>query len=156
MRLRARMPISNCASMRSVDWASAKRILWLMDFSVFSRRTAARRFEKRWSSLHCTERSRRATWHEPRCWLGTYPRDAVFAAKPNLRLLLLEDLPDARRARLLVKPIAGALLAQTRDNGAVAAADLRVVTQRAPTERLSAETAHTHHQVENRAPAGMG
>jgi phosphoribosylaminoimidazolecarboxamide formyltransferase/IMP cyclohydrolase len=64
---------------------------------------------------------------------------ALFAAKPNLRLLLLEDLPSARRGGLLIKPIAGALLAQTRDNGAVAAADLKVVTKRAPTEQELAD-----------------
>ena len=64
---------------------------------------------------------------------------AAFAAKPNLRLLLLDDLPDARRGGLLVKPIAGALLVQTRDDGAVAAEDLKVVTERAPSERELAD-----------------
>jgi phosphoribosylaminoimidazolecarboxamide formyltransferase/IMP cyclohydrolase len=60
---------------------------------------------------------------------------AAFAAKPNLRLLLIDDLPDARRPGLLVKPIAGALLAQTRDSGAVGRDDLKVVTRLQPTER---------------------
>jgi phosphoribosylaminoimidazolecarboxamide formyltransferase/IMP cyclohydrolase len=60
---------------------------------------------------------------------------AAFARKKNLRLLLIDDLPDPRRGGLLVKPIAGGLLAQSRDNGAIAAADLKVVTRRAPTER---------------------
>lgn len=60
---------------------------------------------------------------------------AAFAAKPNLRLLLLDELPDARRGGLLVKPIAGALLVQTRDNGSVALADLKIVTKRAPTQQ---------------------
>jgi phosphoribosylaminoimidazolecarboxamide formyltransferase/IMP cyclohydrolase len=60
---------------------------------------------------------------------------AAFAAKPNLRLLLLDELPNARRGGLLVKPIAGALLVQTRDNGAVTAAELEVVTRRQPTEQ---------------------
>jgi len=64
---------------------------------------------------------------------------AAFAAKPNLRLLLLDDLLDARRPGLLVKPIAGALLVQTRDNGAVSADDLRVVTKRAPTDQELAD-----------------
>ena len=59
---------------------------------------------------------------------------AAFAAKKNLRLLLLDQLPPARRAGLQVKPIVGGLLAQSRDNGAVGASDLRVVTKRAPTE----------------------
>ena len=60
---------------------------------------------------------------------------AVFAAKKNLRLLLVDELPDPRRAGLLVRQITGGLLAQTRDNGAVAQADLKVVTKRAPTEQ---------------------
>ena len=58
---------------------------------------------------------------------------AAFAAKKNLRLLLVDELPDPRRAGLLVKPIAGGLLAQTRDGGAINADDLQVVTDRAPT-----------------------
>ena len=60
---------------------------------------------------------------------------AAFARKKNLRLLLTGDLPDPRRAGLLVKPITGGLLVQTRDNGAISASDLKVVTQRAPTEQ---------------------
>jgi phosphoribosylaminoimidazolecarboxamide formyltransferase/IMP cyclohydrolase len=40
---------------------------------------------------------------------------------------------------LQVKAIAGALLVQTRDNGAVAPADLKVVTRRAPTEQELAD-----------------
>lgn len=58
---------------------------------------------------------------------------AVFAAKKNLRLLITGDLPDPRRAGMLVKPITGGLLAQSRDSGAVTAADLQVVSQRQPT-----------------------
>ncbi|MEO0062756.1 MAG: Bifunctional purine biosynthesis protein PurH [Pseudomonadota bacterium] len=64
---------------------------------------------------------------------------AVFAAKKNLRLLLIESLPDARRGGLQVKPIAGGILVQTRDNGAVAASDLKVVTKRAPTDQELAD-----------------
>ena len=60
---------------------------------------------------------------------------AAFAKKKNLRLLLTGDLPDPRRAGLQVKPITGGLLVQTRDNGAISAADLQVVTKRAPTEQ---------------------
>jgi len=64
---------------------------------------------------------------------------AAFAAKPNLRLLLIDELPNARRGGLQVKPIAGALLVQTRDNGAVLAEQLKVVTKRAPTEQELAD-----------------
>ena len=58
---------------------------------------------------------------------------AAFARKKNLRLLLTGDLPDPRRAGLLVRQITGGLLVQGRDNGAISPADLRVVTRRAPT-----------------------
>ncbi|MEP7222658.1 MAG: bifunctional phosphoribosylaminoimidazolecarboxamide formyltransferase/IMP cyclohydrolase [Novosphingobium sp.] len=58
---------------------------------------------------------------------------AAFAKKKNLRLLLTGDLPDPRREGLSVKAITGGLLVQTRDNGAISVADLKVVTKRAPT-----------------------
>ncbi len=59
---------------------------------------------------------------------------AVFATKKNLRLLLAGALPDPGAPGLSVKSVAGALLVQSRDSGRVSAADLRIVTQRAPTE----------------------
>ncbi len=58
---------------------------------------------------------------------------AAFAKKKNLRLLLVGDLPDPRRGGLAIKPITGGLLVQTRDNGAITEADLKVVTKRTPT-----------------------
>jgi phosphoribosylaminoimidazolecarboxamide formyltransferase/IMP cyclohydrolase len=58
---------------------------------------------------------------------------AAFAGKPNLRLLLVPSLPDPRRTGQTITAIAGGLLQQDRDNGAVSAADLRVLTQRQPT-----------------------
>ena len=64
---------------------------------------------------------------------------AVFARKKNLRLLLTGALPDPRRAGLAVKPITGGLLVQSRDNGAITAADLKVVTQRPPSEQELAD-----------------
>ena len=60
---------------------------------------------------------------------------AAFARKKNLRLLLTGDLPDPRRGGLMVKPITGGLLVQSRDNGAIGRDDLKVVTRRAPTEQ---------------------
>ena len=60
---------------------------------------------------------------------------AAFSRKKNLRLLLTGDLPDPRRGGLQVKPITGGLLVQIRDNGAISAADLKVVTRRAPSEQ---------------------
>jgi len=64
---------------------------------------------------------------------------AVFARKKNLRLLLAGELPDARRPGLMMKSIAGGMLVQSRDNGAIAEADLKVVTQRQPTEQELAD-----------------
>ena len=63
----------------------------------------------------------------------------IFAAKKNLRLLLLENLPDPRRAGVVLKQVSGGYLAQDRDNGSITAADLKVVTKRAPTDRELAD-----------------
>ncbi len=57
----------------------------------------------------------------------------VFAAKKNLRLLECGTLPDPRRGGFAMKTIAGGMLIQSRDNGTVSEADLKVVTKRAPT-----------------------
>jgi phosphoribosylaminoimidazolecarboxamide formyltransferase/IMP cyclohydrolase len=59
---------------------------------------------------------------------------AVFAKKKNLRLLLTDGLPDVTRPGVLVKTIAGGLLVQDRDVGRMSAADLKIVTQRQPTD----------------------
>lgn len=58
---------------------------------------------------------------------------ALFAAKPNLRLLLVDSLPDPARPGLEMRSITGGVLLQSRDNGMVARDDLKVVTQRQPT-----------------------
>ncbi|QYE35589.1 bifunctional phosphoribosylaminoimidazolecarboxamide formyltransferase/IMP cyclohydrolase [Polymorphobacter sp. PAMC 29334] len=58
---------------------------------------------------------------------------AVFAAKKNLRLLLTGDLPDPARRGLTTKIIAGGVLVQERDAGALTDDMLKVVTQRQPT-----------------------
>ena len=60
---------------------------------------------------------------------------AAFAKKKNLRLLLTEDLPDPRRPGQTMAVIAGGILVQDRDSGAISRDDLKVVTERAPTER---------------------
>jgi phosphoribosylaminoimidazolecarboxamide formyltransferase / IMP cyclohydrolase len=57
---------------------------------------------------------------------------AVFARKKNLRLLLTGGLPDPAAPGLATRSVSGGFLAQSRDAGRVAQADLRVVTQRAP------------------------
>ncbi|MBM3488081.1 MAG: bifunctional phosphoribosylaminoimidazolecarboxamide formyltransferase/IMP cyclohydrolase [Alphaproteobacteria bacterium] len=63
---------------------------------------------------------------------------AVLARKKNVRVLVAGALPDPRAAGLALKPVAGGFLLQDRDSRAIAAADLRIVTRRAPT---AAETA---------------
>ena len=64
---------------------------------------------------------------------------AVFAKKKNLRLLLTGELPDPHRGGLTTKIISGGVLVQSRDNGHVLPADLKVVTKRAPTEQELAD-----------------
>lgn len=58
---------------------------------------------------------------------------AMFASKPNLRLLLTGTLPDPRSGPPLMRSVAGGWLIQDRDTRQLTAADLAVVTQRAPT-----------------------
>jgi phosphoribosylaminoimidazolecarboxamide formyltransferase / IMP cyclohydrolase len=64
---------------------------------------------------------------------------AVFAAKKNLRLLITGDLPDPKRQGLGFKSIAGGVLFQSRDNGAITEVDLKVVTRRQPTDQELAD-----------------
>ncbi|MEM6906427.1 MAG: bifunctional phosphoribosylaminoimidazolecarboxamide formyltransferase/IMP cyclohydrolase, partial [Pseudomonadota bacterium] len=56
----------------------------------------------------------------------------VFAQKPNLRLLLTDSLPDADAPGLAWTQVAGGFLVQDRDAGRLG--ELRVVTERAPSE----------------------
>jgi len=60
---------------------------------------------------------------------------AIFARKKNLRLLLTGDLPDPARPGQTIAVIPGGILAQDRDNGRIAAADLKCVTKRQPTDQ---------------------
>ena len=59
---------------------------------------------------------------------------AVFAQKPNIRVLAAGAMPDAGSPGLAVRTIAGGVLVQDRDAGRTGADDLRVVTKRAPTD----------------------
>ena len=59
---------------------------------------------------------------------------AVLARKKNLRLLLTGGMPDPAAGGLTFRSLSGGFLAQTRDAGRIGAADIKVVTQRAPTE----------------------
>src|ERR1700712_3761943 len=58
---------------------------------------------------------------------------AVLARRRNLRLLLTGGMPDPMAGGLTFRSLAGGFLAQTRDAGRIEAADLKVVTKRAPT-----------------------
>jgi phosphoribosylaminoimidazolecarboxamide formyltransferase/IMP cyclohydrolase len=59
---------------------------------------------------------------------------AMIAAKKNLRLLVTGSLPDPRAPGLAFKSMAGGFLVQGRDNAIVDDMDLKVVTQRHPSE----------------------
>ncbi len=58
---------------------------------------------------------------------------AIVASKKNLRLMIAGALPDPRARSLTVRSVAGGLLVQDRDGGALDEAALKVVTRRAPT-----------------------
>lgn len=90
---------------------------------------------------------------------------AVFAAKPNLRLLLTGSMPDPRDPPAVLKSIAGGYLLQTGDNGGEP--DIRAVTSRPPSDQehrdmLFAMTVAKHVKsnaivyVKDRATVGIG
>jgi phosphoribosylaminoimidazolecarboxamide formyltransferase/IMP cyclohydrolase len=56
----------------------------------------------------------------------------ILAAKKNLRLLLTHGKPDAARQALVLRSVAGGVLAQSRDNGRIKPTDWKVVTKRPP------------------------
>ncbi|MBV1689765.1 bifunctional phosphoribosylaminoimidazolecarboxamide formyltransferase/IMP cyclohydrolase [Novosphingobium sp. G106] len=60
---------------------------------------------------------------------------AAFTRKKNLRLLISQGLPDPARKGFNQVVIAGGLLVQDRDTGAISRDDLKVVTKRQPTEQ---------------------
>ena len=59
----------------------------------------------------------------------------ILAAKKNLRLLTAGGLPDPMAPTLTYRSVAGGFLVQTRDNGRITRAGLKVVTKRQPTEQ---------------------
>jgi phosphoribosylaminoimidazolecarboxamide formyltransferase/IMP cyclohydrolase len=59
---------------------------------------------------------------------------AVLGRKKNLRVLLTGGMPDPNFTDLTFRSLAGGFLAQTRDAGRIGAADVKVVTKRAPTD----------------------
>ena len=57
---------------------------------------------------------------------------AILAEKPNLRLLVTGTMPAPAAAAVKLKSVSGGFLAQSRDNGSITAADLRIVTKAQP------------------------
>ena len=58
---------------------------------------------------------------------------AVFAGKANLRVLKTGSVQDPAQRRRILRSVAGGFLTQTRDHAAPVAAELKVVTRKAPT-----------------------
>ena len=56
----------------------------------------------------------------------------IFAKKKNLRLLVTEGLADPRESGRMLKQVSGGYLVQDKDNGHIAAEDLKVATSRDP------------------------
>ena len=63
----------------------------------------------------------------------------ILSRKKNLRVLLTGGMPDPAAPGMTFRSVAGGFLAQTRDAGRVLAADLKVVTKRAPTDAERAD-----------------
>ncbi|MEM8730282.1 MAG: bifunctional phosphoribosylaminoimidazolecarboxamide formyltransferase/IMP cyclohydrolase [Pseudomonadota bacterium] len=64
---------------------------------------------------------------------------AVFAKKPNLRLLTTGGLADARAPGRIVKQVSGGFLLQDRDSGQIGAQDLTLVSRRQPSTQELAD-----------------
>ena len=64
---------------------------------------------------------------------------AAFSRKKNLRLLLIDALPDPHRAGQTTTIIAGGVLVQDRDDGHITRDQLKVVSKRQPTEQELAD-----------------
>jgi phosphoribosylaminoimidazolecarboxamide formyltransferase/IMP cyclohydrolase len=60
---------------------------------------------------------------------------AVIAKKKNVRLLTTGGLPDITAPITTFRQVAGGFLVQGKDNGAITMDDLKVVTERQPTEQ---------------------
>jgi phosphoribosylaminoimidazolecarboxamide formyltransferase/IMP cyclohydrolase len=58
----------------------------------------------------------------------------ILKEKKNVRVLTTGGMPDIHDSRRMVKRVAGGLLVQNSDNGVITMDDLKVVTEREPTE----------------------
>ncbi|WP_042251301.1 bifunctional phosphoribosylaminoimidazolecarboxamide formyltransferase/IMP cyclohydrolase [Paracoccus sp. PAMC 22219] len=63
----------------------------------------------------------------------------IFAGKKNLRLLTTGGLPDPRAGGLTFRQVSGGMLIQGRDNGHVGRDDLKIVSDRQPSEQELAD-----------------
>lgn len=63
----------------------------------------------------------------------------ILSSKKNVRVLVTGRLADPVQPGWAVKSVAGGLLVQARDTGRVGEKDLKIVTQRAPTEQEMAD-----------------
>jgi len=63
---------------------------------------------------------------------ATEAAKAIMAAKPNLRLLVTDGMPDPAGARLMVRSVSGGFLAQSADTGQISENDLECVTRLKP------------------------
>ncbi|PPD14190.1 MAG: bifunctional phosphoribosylaminoimidazolecarboxamide formyltransferase/inosine monophosphate cyclohydrolase [Methylobacterium sp.] len=73
----------------------------------------------------------------------------IIAAKKNLRLLLTGGLPDRRAGGFVSRSIAGGTLVQSRDNAVVDDMELKVVTNRMPTEAEMADLRFAYRVVKH-------
>ncbi|MEM9269404.1 MAG: bifunctional phosphoribosylaminoimidazolecarboxamide formyltransferase/IMP cyclohydrolase, partial [Pseudomonadota bacterium] len=64
---------------------------------------------------------------------------AVFARKPNLRLLTTNSLADPRERGPVLRQVAGGLLIQDRDGAGLESAEMNVVTERQPSAQELAD-----------------
>lgn len=65
--------------------------------------------------------------------------ERIFQSKKNLRLLVTPELADPRQAGMTIKSVAGGLLVQSRDNSVIDDLELKVVTERQPSEQELAD-----------------
>ena len=56
----------------------------------------------------------------------------IMAAKPNLRLLVTENMPDPAEPRLMIRSVSGGFLTQSADTGRISEDDLKCVTRLKP------------------------
>jgi phosphoribosylaminoimidazolecarboxamide formyltransferase/IMP cyclohydrolase len=63
----------------------------------------------------------------------------IFEAKKNLRLLITDGMADPRSPAQTIRQVSGGYLMQDKDNGYLAASDLKVVTKRQPTDAEMAD-----------------